>query len=181
MAQHLPHAPREDGLVGDAIAERRQLVGDTAVEPLAPGLHQGPLRPARLEAQEALARIEVDDLGERGVGTLVTLLRGRPAARAMHGREIGPHPVHMLGTDGLDPQLLEPVVEQRRELAAGRQTLVDLQIVVALAERCPVRLPANPGELVGRGLAARQGDPDHRVRVRRRQRCRPSRVGDRPP
>ena len=86
---------------------------------------------------------------------------GRAARRAAlagraSAREIGGDPEHAPGAERLDPYLLERPEDRLRDLAARREALVHLGVVMAQPQRCAVSFAAQSRQvLAGHG---RRGD-----------------------
>ena len=117
----------------------------------------------------------------------------------MGAGEIGGDPGHAAGAERLDPDLLERLEDRAGDLAVRVETLVQLDVVVAQAERRAIGLAAHPGHVLRRpwpprrgkrrrlaagfrprlalapGLAGAEGDAE-----RRPVRHRPAGRGDRP-
>ena len=62
--------------------------------------------------------------------------------------EVGPHARHALGTQDLDPEVFQAVVDQARHLAGRGEAAVHAVVVVADAQGRPVGLAAHAAELV---------------------------------
>jgi hypothetical protein len=156
LCQHLPHVQPELLLARELAAQPAPVLAGLAVEPAAPALEGVALALAELEAEQALQRVELERLGELGLGTVGGELGRASAPQAVRRGEIGGDARHAARPQRLDPDLLERLEDGGRDLAAGREPVVDLGVVMAQAERDAVRLAPHPGHVATAHLAPRQ-------------------------
>ncbi len=162
MRQHLTHPDRELLLAAELLAERRPVLAGAAVEDAPPGVQDLALLLRQAEAEQALAGVQLERLGEAGLGRVRRGHRRAPAAAGMGARQIAGDAGHAAGAKRLDPGLLEGVEHRARELALGVQPLVQLDVVMAQAECGAVGLAPHPCDVLVGHRAPRHRQRDAR-------------------